>query len=196
MKLTRGSLLLDTSAIMDGRIVDVAKTGIISQELIIPRSVLNEMQLLADKSDSEKRTRARHGLELVREIRFVQSQLPNGKYNLIFSKNDQLVRENQSLVKTLANLKEIREVEEGKGLRIAVHGREVWLDISDELLYEHQQNLEKRLLEFRENAKKLEARLANKGYVDRAPKELVDETRDELAKARAQIERLVGEIAK
>ena len=69
MKLTRGSLLLDTSAIMDGRIVDVAKTGIISQELIIPRSVLNEMQLLADKSDSEKRTRARHGLELVREIR-------------------------------------------------------------------------------------------------------------------------------
>ena len=134
--------------------------------------------------------------ELVREIRFVQSQLPNGKYNLIFSKNDQLVRENQSLVKTLANLKEIREVEEGKGLRIAVHGREVWLDISDELLYEHQQNLEKRLLEFRENAKKLEARLANKGYVDRAPKELVDETRDELAKTQAQIERLAGEIAK
>lgn len=51
-------------------------------------------------------------------------------------------------------------------------------------------------MEFRENARKLEARLANKGYVDRAPKELVDETRDELAKTQAQIERLVGEIAK
>jgi rRNA-processing protein FCF1 len=71
MKLTRGSLLLDTSAIMDGRIVDVMKTGIISQEIIIPRSVLNEMQLLADKADSEKRQRARHGLELVREIRAI-----------------------------------------------------------------------------------------------------------------------------
>lgn len=69
MKLSRGSLLLDTSAIMDGRIVDVAKTGILAQELIIPRSVLNEMQLLADKSDSEKRARARHGLELVRVLR-------------------------------------------------------------------------------------------------------------------------------
>ena len=69
MKLSRGSLLLDTSAIMDGRIIDVAKTGILAQELIIPRSVLNEMQLLADKSDSEKRARARHGLELVRVLR-------------------------------------------------------------------------------------------------------------------------------
>ncbi|MFZ2560153.1 MAG: TRAM domain-containing protein [Candidatus Nanoperiomorbaceae bacterium] len=68
-KLTRGSLLLDTSAIMDGRIVDVAKTGILAQELIIPRSVLDEMQLLADKADSEKRQRARHGLELARALR-------------------------------------------------------------------------------------------------------------------------------
>lgn len=68
LKVSRGALLLDTSAIMDGRIVEVAKTGIITAEMIIPRSVLNEMQLLADKADSEKRARARQGLENVRTL--------------------------------------------------------------------------------------------------------------------------------
>lgn len=73
LKVARGSLLLDTSAIMDGRIVDVAKSGIVSAELIIPRSVVNEMQLLADKSDHEKRARARKGLENIRELQKIDS---------------------------------------------------------------------------------------------------------------------------
>lgn len=68
LKVARGSLLLDTSAIMDGRIVDVAKTGVITAELIVPRSVINELQLLADKADHDKRSRARAGLENVREL--------------------------------------------------------------------------------------------------------------------------------
>lgn len=68
LKVARGSLLLDTSALMDGRIVDVAKSGVITAEIIVPRSVINEMQLLADKSNHEKRSRARSGLENVRTL--------------------------------------------------------------------------------------------------------------------------------
>ena len=68
VKMARGSLLLDTSALMDGRIVDVAKSGVITAEIIVPRSVINEMQLLADKADHEKRARARAGLENVRVL--------------------------------------------------------------------------------------------------------------------------------
>ena len=69
LKVVRGSILLDTCAIMDGRIVDLAKTGIITAEIIIPRSVVVEMQLLADKADHEKRIRARRGLENVRVLK-------------------------------------------------------------------------------------------------------------------------------
>lgn len=68
LKVARGSMLLDTSAIMDGRIVDVAKTGFITAEIIVPRSVINELQLLADKADHDKRMRARAGLENVRSL--------------------------------------------------------------------------------------------------------------------------------
>lgn len=73
LKVARGSILLDTCSIMDGRIVDVAKTGIITAELIIPRSVVRELQLLADKADHDKRVRARKGLDNIRELQRLDS---------------------------------------------------------------------------------------------------------------------------
>ncbi|MDR1969905.1 MAG: TRAM domain-containing protein [Candidatus Nomurabacteria bacterium] len=73
LKVARGSLLLDTSAIMDGRIVDVAKTGVITAEIIVPRSVINELQLLADRADHDKRMRARRGLENIRELQKLET---------------------------------------------------------------------------------------------------------------------------
>lgn len=59
---------VDTSALMDPRLLAVAQTGFIGDDIIIPRSVTRELQLLADGKDSEKRTRARAGLERVREL--------------------------------------------------------------------------------------------------------------------------------
>lgn len=64
----RRKVYVDTSALMDPRLVPVAKTGFISDELIVPRSVLQELQLLADGKDDEKRARARAGLDAVREL--------------------------------------------------------------------------------------------------------------------------------
>ena len=49
-------IYIDSSTLMDGRILNVAKTGFLGGVLIIPRSVLREMQLLADGKDAEKRT--------------------------------------------------------------------------------------------------------------------------------------------
>lgn len=72
-KIARGSILLDTSAIMDGRIVDVASTGIITAEIIIPRSVIRELQLLADKSDADRRSRARQGLENIKKLQKLET---------------------------------------------------------------------------------------------------------------------------
>ena len=73
LKVARGSILLDTCSIMDGRIIDVARTGIITAELIIPRSVVRELQLLADKADHDKRVRARKGLDNIRELQKLDS---------------------------------------------------------------------------------------------------------------------------
>ena len=65
---TKRQVFVDTSAIMDGRIVSVAKTGFVGDKLLITRSVIRELQLLADGSDAEKRSRARFGLDVVSEL--------------------------------------------------------------------------------------------------------------------------------
>lgn len=61
-------LYVDTSALMDPRLLAVAQTGFIGDDLIIPRSVIHELQLLADGKDHDKRLRARAGLDAVREL--------------------------------------------------------------------------------------------------------------------------------
>lgn len=67
------SIFVDTSVLMDGRILEVAKAGFITDELVIPRTVIGELQLLSDGSDSSRRTRARHGLDVARELRTMDS---------------------------------------------------------------------------------------------------------------------------
>jgi uncharacterized protein YacL len=71
-KNARRKLFVDTSTLMDGRILAVAKTGFLGDELLIPRSVIREMQLLADGNDAEKRARARFGLDVVNELERVE----------------------------------------------------------------------------------------------------------------------------
>ena len=61
-------IYVDTSVLIDGRILNVARSGFLDGDLIILKSVLRELQLLADGKDSEKRSRARAGLEAVSEL--------------------------------------------------------------------------------------------------------------------------------
>jgi uncharacterized protein YacL len=62
------SILMDTSVIIDGRIVDIARTGFVPGALIIPRFVLNELQHIADSGDKLRRQRGRRGLEVVANL--------------------------------------------------------------------------------------------------------------------------------
>ena len=62
-------MLVDTSAIIDGRIADIARTGFIQGELVVPEFVLKELQQVADSGDPLKRARGRRGLEVVNDLR-------------------------------------------------------------------------------------------------------------------------------
>jgi uncharacterized protein YacL len=69
----RLGILLDTSVIIDGRIVELALTGILMADLVVPQFVLRELQLVADSSDPSRRDRGRRGLEVLERLR----QTPN-----------------------------------------------------------------------------------------------------------------------
>ncbi len=61
-------VLLDTSAIIDGRVADLCKTRFLEVRLVVPRFVLQELQKLADSEDVGKRERARRGIEILRAM--------------------------------------------------------------------------------------------------------------------------------
>ncbi len=61
-------VLLDTSVIIDGRIADIITTGFIRTPVWVPRFVLNELQHVADSSDTLRRNRGRRGLEMLNRM--------------------------------------------------------------------------------------------------------------------------------
>jgi uncharacterized protein YacL len=63
------STLVDTSAIIDGRIADIVRTGFLGGELVVPEFVLKELQQVADSADPLKRARGRRGLQVVQDLR-------------------------------------------------------------------------------------------------------------------------------
>lgn len=70
----RRKIILDSCALIDGRVVEITSSGFVADELIIPQFILNELQLLADGTDSHKRERARFGLDIAHQL---QDTAPN-----------------------------------------------------------------------------------------------------------------------
>lgn len=82
----RGIKILDTNVIIDGRIIDVARTGFLEGELYVPGFVLDELQFIADSHDALRRQRGRRGLEILHilqnqynlEVRIHDRMAPKG----------------------------------------------------------------------------------------------------------------------
>jgi len=88
-KVNDSSKLLDTSAIIDGRILEIVKCGFLDGTIIVPQGVLDELQLIADSTDGLKRDKGQRGLDILEALR--QSDHP---------------------VKIIPGHKEIREVDQ------------------------------------------------------------------------------------
>ena len=132
--------------------------------------------------------------KLVEEIRFVTAELPgNKRYDVLYG-DDSLVEDNAQLIQHLSRAKSVVRSDQVRGLRLAASGRDAWLDIDEDTLYEHQTNLEMRLAEVRAEINRLEARLANESYVSKAPEHLVEESRKDLERKKVQVERLHAQL--
>jgi uncharacterized protein YacL len=61
-------ILLDTSVLIDGRVLDMVQTGILESQLIVPRFVLDELHTISDSGDKLSRTKGRHGLDVLNKL--------------------------------------------------------------------------------------------------------------------------------
>ena len=91
----RRKIILDSCALIDGRIVDIVRTGFIADELIVPKFILSELQMLADGNDSHKRERARFGLEVAAELQeyaWAHVSISQANFPGITTTDDKLVK--------------------------------------------------------------------------------------------------------
>lgn len=117
-----GKKFLDTSAIIDGRIVDVVKTGFIDGELIVPQFVLDELQLIADSTDSIKRDRGQRGLDMLNQLQTLDDiQVMPVKYDKL-DVDQQLIQlakaEKGAIITTDFNLNRVCQVHNIKVLNV------------------------------------------------------------------------------
>jgi uncharacterized protein YacL len=111
--------LIDTSAIIDGRLVDVLRTRFLSGTIVIPDFVLEELQKVADSADALKRARGRRGLEIVEELKAASnggfSVRPGGEMEGVDGVDAKLVRMAQdvgaSIVTTDYNLNKVAQIQ-------------------------------------------------------------------------------------
>ena len=78
--ISRGDLhVIDTSALIDGRVADLVATGFVSGTILLHEGVLKELQTIADSSDPGRRTRGRRGLDVLVELQ----QAPTVQFQLV-----------------------------------------------------------------------------------------------------------------
>lgn len=137
-------------------------------------------------------------ITVVSEIRATLQCLPapskGQKWSLLFD-NDSLVDDNQLLVMKLANVGSVLSCEgQPRGLRLALVGHELYLDVPQEVVTKYRDELEERILAVGRELDALNARMMNPNYVDKAPAHLVKQTRDGIAEKTALIDRLKAEL--
>lgn len=115
-------VILDTCALIDGRIVELSNTGFVPDQLIVPEFVITELQMLADGNDSHKRERARFGMDVVKELQkseycsviidksFIDENLPTDDKLVALS-----LKLNAPLYTTDFNLNKVAEI---KGVKV------------------------------------------------------------------------------
>jgi uncharacterized protein YacL len=118
--------LLDTSAIIDGRIVEIVQSGFLEGPLIVPRFVLQELQGIADSADASKRTRGRYGLEMLAKLQeLVQLEIYERDYEdaSVDAKLLRAARDmNAKVITTDYNLSRVAHVEGVRALSVNALG--------------------------------------------------------------------------
>jgi valyl-tRNA synthetase len=129
---------------------------------------------------------------IVSETRFICRALKVSGVTLYYT-DVPFLRDNAATIKRLASLQAVTEVQDGTGLYLTDTKYRAWLDIDAGTAREYIKELEDKRAKQQASIEQLEKRLANKSYVDNAPKELVKQTKEQLEDARTQLKSIEQE---
>jgi valyl-tRNA synthetase len=142
------------------------------------------------RADDEKAAAFEEVKRIIIEIRFIKGvmHLRDGLH--LYHTGDAFIAEHADLIKSLAKLDAVKEVRDGYGLHLTSTAHDCWLDVDQETAQRFLEQLKTKAEEQHKLIEQLEARLANKAYTSKAPKQLVAQTEAQLAEAKAQFEKV------
>ncbi len=118
MNKSEANKILDTSVIIDGRIADIVKAGFLEGALIVPEFVLQELQHIADSSDSTRRVRGRRGLDILKRLQeedLIEVRIDREDFDNLSEVDAKLValalRRNAKIITNDFNLAKVAEVQ-------------------------------------------------------------------------------------
>ncbi len=124
-ELREEAIVVDTSSIIDGRILDIVKTKFIEAKFIVPRFVLNELHALADSTDHMKRQRGKRGIEILHSLKKesnIEVEISDKEIEVVKSVDEKIIRLAQEIdadvLTTDYNLNRIAQLQGVKVLNI------------------------------------------------------------------------------
>ena len=159
------------------------------ESLLISQPWPTELRYSKDKANDFSKI-----IELVDELRNIQGQLPNRRYRLVYEES-RVVSENEELIASLAKLKDVKQDKTPHGLKVVLPSSTTWLELTEEEIDSYKDDLQTKLDKLKNEIYALEKRLANKGYVEKAPTALVEETKKQLADKKRQTTHIGEQLA-
>jgi valyl-tRNA synthetase len=129
---------------------------------------------------------------IVTEVRSILKTLKVSGVTLYYT-DVPFLHDNAAIIKRMAGLQAVSEVRDGSGLHLTNTRYTCWLDIDKNTAQAYLKGLEGKRTEQAATIERLEARLANKSYAKHAPKEIVEQTKDQLEEAQKSLESLEQE---
>lgn len=146
----------------------------------------------APEADQKKAEVFEEIKQIVTEIRYIRSILNVHDLHLYFS-NVPFLADNSELIAKLANIESVSEVRDGYGLHLTQTKYRCWLDIDQEVARSYSIQLQKKQVDEERSLERLKARLDNRAYVSGAPKNVIEQTRQQLADSEAQLAKITEE---
>ena len=132
--------------------------------------------------------------DIIVEIRELRATLKL-RENTLYHKGDNVVEDNKKLLMKMGRIVNVKEVDSGSGLHLSTPGVDAWLDVEHGAIANYLKSLELKHDELIKQQETLSARLDNKSYVKKAPKEIVKETKNQLKDIETSIEKVVQQIS-
>ena len=134
------------------------------------------------KADAKRAAEFEEVRTVVSEIRFIIASTKAARLRL-YHAGDEFITEHAELIKKLSGVSEIAQVRDGRGLNLTQTDHHAWLDLDHDTVQRFVKGLADKLEQTKKSIAQLEGRLNNKAYLTKAPKELVKETKSQLAEA-------------